>query len=96
MLVYKDLISKLARYLLFLSISDILLRSDPEFVMFASLMAAKRRDNIHLDITSLISSLPVLVMVHLHRNAIVSTWFLNRSLLLLGFLCYLFFLNSYA
>ena len=43
-----------------------------------------------VDLTSLISSLTVLMMVHLNQNAIVSTLFLNKYLLL-GFSCYQFF-----
>ena len=45
MLVYRDLISKLAKYLLFISMSVNLLRSDPEFLMCASLIIPNRRDN---------------------------------------------------
>ena len=44
---------------------------------------------VHL--TSLISSLPVLMMVHLNRNAAVSTLCLYKSRLLLGLPCYQFF-----
>ena len=41
-------------------------------------------------LTSLISSLIVLMVVHLNRNAIVSTLLLNKSFLLLGLPCYQF------
>ena len=42
MLVYKDLICKLAKYLLFISMSVSWLSSDPEFFMCASLMVPNR------------------------------------------------------
>ena len=44
MLVYRDLISKLANYLLFILMSVNLL-SDPEVLMGASLMVPNRGDN---------------------------------------------------
>ena len=46
MLIYRDLISKLAKYLLFISMSVNLLRRDPEFLMCVSLMVPNRGDNI--------------------------------------------------
>ena len=45
MLAYRDLISKLAKYLWFISMSVNLLRNDPEFLMCASLMVPNRKDN---------------------------------------------------
>ena len=45
MLVYKDLMSKLAKYLLFISMSVSWLSSDPEFFMCASVMLPNIRDN---------------------------------------------------
>ena len=45
MLVYKDLIPKLAKYLLFTSMSVSWLSSDSEFFMCASLMVPNTGDN---------------------------------------------------
>ena len=44
-LVYRDLMSKLAKYLLFISMSVSWLSSDPEFFMYVSLMVPNKGDN---------------------------------------------------
>ena len=46
MLVHRDLISKLAKYLLFILSSVNLLRGDSKFLMCASLMVPNGGDNI--------------------------------------------------
>ena len=76
MLAYRDLISKLAKYLLFISMSVNLLRSDPEFLMCASLMIPNRNDILARSLAILWGADPMPEIIGLRRMS--GLWVLGR------------------